>query len=74
MWKLVTDIQAEKNAVKREVEERASAIIKELSQEVEGMNDKLKRYKLICFYCGVRMASETINMECELNMSKEGQL
>jgi hypothetical protein len=39
------------------VEERASAIIKDLSEEVESLNEKLKQHKLICFYCGLKMSS-----------------
>ncbi len=59
--------------MKREVEERASAVIKEMSQEVEGLSDKLRKYKLICYFCGVRMNADTVNIECELNKSKEGR-
>lgn len=47
--------------MRKDVEERASGIIRELSEEVEGLNDKLKRYKMICFYCGVRMNSDSVN-------------
>lgn len=38
LWKLATDLTAEKNAVRREVEDRASSVIKELSLEVESLN------------------------------------
>ena len=34
LWKLLADLNAEKIAIKREVEDRASCVIKDLSQEV----------------------------------------
>ena len=38
LWKLILDVNAEKNQVKKEVEERASGVIREVSQEVETLN------------------------------------
>ncbi len=55
------------------MEERASSVIRELSTEVEGLTDQLKKYKLICFYCGLRMNPDTVNLECELNRSKDAK-
>ena len=70
IWKLITDSRVEEAGVRKEVEERASSVIRELSTEVEGLTDRLKRYKLICFYCGLRMNPDTVNLECELNKVK----
>ena len=39
---------------------------------MEELNGKLKKYKLICFFCGVRMNHETVNVACETNKKKEG--
>lgn len=50
--------------IRREVEERANSVIKELSEEVESLNEKLKKYKLICYYCGTRMNTESVNKAC----------
>ena len=50
--------------IKREVEERAGIAIKELSEEVEALNEKLKQHKLICYYCGVKMEPDTVNQSC----------
>jgi RecB family exonuclease len=52
----VTDLKAEENAVKREVEERASSAIRDLSEDVEALSERLKQHKLICFFCGTKMA------------------
>jgi hypothetical protein len=34
LWKLTTDLRAEENAVKKEVEDRASTVIREMSEDV----------------------------------------
>jgi hypothetical protein len=52
------------------VEERASSVIKDLSSEVEGLTDKLKKYKLVCYFCSARMAPDTVNLECPQNRTK----
>lgn len=61
LWKLVTDIQAEKNGVRKDLEEQANKVIKDLSQEVEDLNGKLIKYRLKCFFCGVGMHPDTVN-------------
>ena len=71
IWKLVTDYRAEENGLKREVEERATGVLKQLSEEVETLNERLKEYKLVCFFCSTRMGPDNVNEPCEHNASSE---
>lgn len=36
-------------------------------EEVETLNEKLKDHKLVCYFCGLKMAADSINNPCDQN-------
>lgn len=47
--------------MRKDLEEQANKVIKDLSQEVEDLNGKLIKYRLKCFFCGAGMHPDTVN-------------
>ena len=67
----MTDYRAEENGIRREVEERATGVLKQLSEEVETLNERLKQYKMVCFFCSVGLSSSNVNEPCDSNNRSE---
>jgi hypothetical protein len=45
-----------------------------LSEEAEGLNRKLNKLKMACYYCNVRLSPNVVNDVCEANSGGEGQV
>lgn len=55
--------------MKRQVDEKADGFLKNLSDNVEQLNLKLNKYKMTCYYCGLKSVPETIrHNNCEKNV------
>ena len=67
----MTDYRAEENGIRREVEERATGVLKQLSEEVETLNERLKQYKMVCFFCSVGLSPSNVNEPCDSNNRSE---
>ena len=53
--------------MKHEVDDKADDLIRKLSSRAEQLNNKLNGFKLICYYCGIRINNGIVNEECEMN-------
>ena len=53
------------------MEERANQIIKQVSKDVEALNERLMKYRMGCYFCGAKMGADTVNTACQMNLTKE---
>ena len=59
--------------LKETLEKAASDEIQEWAKLTDKFATELKKYQLVCFYCGVALEGGTVNEECSHNQNSLGQ-
>ncbi|KAL4468003.1 hypothetical protein ABPG72_015873 [Tetrahymena utriculariae] len=67
IWKILEERKEQEEEVKTKMEKAASEEINEWAKLVDKFSNELKRYQLICHYCGVAMDDKSINKKCQNN-------
>ena len=71
IWKLMTDNDININI--REMNEKSKLEIEKWAKLSDKYASELKKYNLICKFCGCALDENTVNSSCEKNFNIEGQ-
>ena len=71
IWKIMTDNEVNINI--REINEKSKLEIEKWAKLSEKYASELKKYNLICKFCGCALDENTVNSSCEKNYNIEGQ-
>jgi hypothetical protein len=71
IWKLMTDTEPNINI--KEINEKSKLEIEKWAKLSEKYVSELRKYNLICKFCGCALDENTVNTSCEKNDNIEGQ-
>jgi hypothetical protein len=71
IWKLMTDTETNINI--KEINEKSKLEIEKWAKLSEKYVSELRKYNLICKFCGCALDENTVNTSCEKNYNIEGQ-
>ena len=71
IWKLMTDTDVNINI--KEINEKSKLEIEKWAKLSEKYVSELKKYNLVCTFCGCALDENTVNTSCAKNINVEGQ-
>lgn len=71
IWRIIEEKKDAEDKVRAQMEKAAQVELQEWAKLTDKFTNELKKYQLVCYFCGATLDEKTVNKKCKDNAKQQ---